>query len=32
MEKCLTALKEIKTPTYVDQDILNKVAEGNIKF
>ncbi|WP_353055128.1 glycosyltransferase family 8 protein, partial [Campylobacter jejuni] len=32
MEKCLTALKEIKTPIYQDQDILNKVAEGNVKF
>ncbi|ECQ7461236.1 glycosyltransferase family 8 protein [Campylobacter jejuni] len=32
LEKCITKLEEIKTPVYVDQDILNKVAEGNVKF
>ena len=32
MNKCLETLKEIKTPLYVDQDIINSVSEGNVHF
>ncbi len=32
VNKCLKKLKEIKTPLYVDQDIINSVSEGNVHF
>ncbi|HDZ5091127.1 TPA: glycosyltransferase family 8 protein, partial [Campylobacter jejuni] len=32
MEKCLIALKNIKTPMFPDQDILNKVTEEKVYY
>ncbi|EOI6144613.1 glycosyltransferase family 8 protein [Campylobacter coli] len=32
LEKCITKLEEIKTPIYVDQDILNKVTEEKVCY
>ncbi|MBK1992475.1 hypothetical protein JG676_07735, partial [Campylobacter sp. 2018MI35] len=32
MEKCLITLSKIKKPIYVDQDILNKVAEEKVYY
>lgn len=31
-EKCLAALQQVKTPRYVDQDIMNMVCEGKVYF
>ncbi|EAK0118125.1 hypothetical protein FBM80_08280, partial [Campylobacter coli] len=32
LKQCIRTLNKVKNPLYQDQDILNKVVEGNVKF
>lgn len=32
LNKCLNTLKELKTPLFPDQDVLNKVCDGYVKY